>query len=167
MPRLLAAAVLLAAFVLPGTAMAQDAYNCPDFTYQEDAQAVYDADPSDPHGLDGAIGPENDDGIACEDLPSRGSAAPTPTTAAPETTTTTPAATSTTAAAAVPATSTTTPARPAPTTPAPTLAKTGPTSLPLAVTGTALLAMGAGFVLVSRRRSQAWMAEWDEMLGRL
>ena len=36
--------------------------DCSDFTYQEDAQAVYDADPSDPNKLDGS--PKN--GIACE-----------------------------------------------------------------------------------------------------
>jgi hypothetical protein len=44
-----------------------DLYDCPDFDYQEDAQRIYDQDPSDPYGLDG-----DDDGIACEDLPSRG-----------------------------------------------------------------------------------------------
>lgn len=43
---------------------AQD-LNCDDFTTQEEAQAVLDADPSDPNGLDA-----DDDGIACEDLPS-------------------------------------------------------------------------------------------------
>lgn len=44
--------------------------NCGDFTYQEDAQAVYDADPSDPNGLDGS----DDDGRVCESLPHRSSA---------------------------------------------------------------------------------------------
>ena len=29
-----------------------DLYDCPDFTYQEDAQAVYDQETSDPYGLD-------------------------------------------------------------------------------------------------------------------
>jgi hypothetical protein len=46
-----------------------DLLNCGDFTYQEEAQAVLDADPSDPNRLD-----EDDpaaDGIACESLPSR------------------------------------------------------------------------------------------------
>ena len=47
-------------------ASAQDIYNCDDFTYQEEAQAVYDADTSDPNGLDG-----DNDGIACEALPSQ------------------------------------------------------------------------------------------------
>lgn len=41
--------------------------DCDDFTWQEEAQAVLDADPSDPHDLDG----NDDDGIACESLPSR------------------------------------------------------------------------------------------------
>lgn len=45
--------------------------NCSDFTYQEDAQAVLDADPSDPFELDG----RDNDGVACESLPHR----PTPT----------------------------------------------------------------------------------------
>jgi len=53
-----------------------DLYVCEDFPFQEDAQAVYDADPSDPHGLDGPVGPDNDTkgipGRACEKRPSRG-----------------------------------------------------------------------------------------------
>jgi hypothetical protein len=40
-----------------------DQLDCEDFQYQEDAQAVYDQDPSDPHGLDGPIG-EASDGVA-------------------------------------------------------------------------------------------------------
>ena len=43
-----------------------DTLNCSDFQFQEDAQAVLDADPSDPNNLDG-----DNDGIACEDLPHR------------------------------------------------------------------------------------------------
>jgi hypothetical protein len=43
-----------------------DLYDCDDFTYQEEAQRVYDRDPSDPYGLDA-----DDDGIACEELPHR------------------------------------------------------------------------------------------------
>lgn len=34
----------------------QDLYDCSDFTYQEDAQAVYDQDTTDPYGLDGPPG---------------------------------------------------------------------------------------------------------------
>ena len=41
--------------------------DCGDFTYQEDAQAVLDDDTSDPNRLDG----NDDDGRACESLPSR------------------------------------------------------------------------------------------------
>jgi hypothetical protein len=60
-----------------------DRYDCEDFTYQEEAQRVYDQDPSDPYGLDGQIGEafEGIQGVACEELPSRGSAGTTgPTT---------------------------------------------------------------------------------------
>ncbi len=51
--------------------------NCSDFQYQEDAQAVYDQDPSDPNGLDG----DDNDGKACESLPHR----PVQNTTAPTT----------------------------------------------------------------------------------
>ncbi|WP_410576075.1 excalibur calcium-binding domain-containing protein [Amycolatopsis sp. lyj-108] len=43
--------------------------NCGDFQYQEDAQAELEKDRTDPHGLD-----RNKDGVACEDLPKRGTA---------------------------------------------------------------------------------------------
>lgn len=43
-----------------------DIYNCADFEYQEDAQAIFDQDPSDPNRLDG-----DNDSIACEGLPNR------------------------------------------------------------------------------------------------
>jgi hypothetical protein len=43
--------------------------HCSDFRYQQDAQAVYEADIDDPYGLDGAPGAYNDDGLACTDLP--------------------------------------------------------------------------------------------------
>ena len=52
----------------PLPAQAQDAsdpFDCADFTTQEEAQAEYDLDPSDPSGLDG-----DSDGIACEELSS-------------------------------------------------------------------------------------------------
>jgi hypothetical protein len=50
--------------------------DCPGL-FQEDAQAILDQDPSDPHGLDG-----DDDGMACDQNPRRGSAtAPRPVTA--------------------------------------------------------------------------------------
>ena len=56
--------------------------NCSDFKYQEDAQAVYDQDPSDPNGLDG----NDNDGKACESLPHRPQQN-TPTSEQPSTTT--------------------------------------------------------------------------------
>jgi hypothetical protein len=66
--------------------------DCPDFKYQEDAQAVLDADRTDPNKLD-----QDHDGIACESLPHRGGpASTTPATSKP-------APATTTAAAAVPA----------------------------------------------------------------
>jgi hypothetical protein len=51
----------------------EDLYDCEDFTYQEEAQAVYDQDTSDPYGLDGPIGSASSGtpGVACEELPDR------------------------------------------------------------------------------------------------
>jgi hypothetical protein len=58
--------------------------DCSDFKYQEDAQAVYDQDPSDPNGLDG----DDNDGKACESLPPRPRQnTSTPTAEQPSTTT--------------------------------------------------------------------------------
>jgi hypothetical protein len=81
---MLAALVLVSGFMLrlaledvmhPTTpAQAQeDLYDCENFTYQEEAQAVYEDDASDPYGLDGAIGESftGVQGVACEDLPPR------------------------------------------------------------------------------------------------
>jgi Excalibur calcium-binding domain len=67
-------------------AAAQDVFNCSDFTYQEEAQAVFDRDPSDPNNLDA-----DNDGIACESLPSRpnGTTTTTGTTTGTSTTSTT------------------------------------------------------------------------------
>ncbi|MFF9868108.1 excalibur calcium-binding protein [Streptomyces sp. NPDC013953] len=57
-------------------ARAQD-LDCRDFVHQEDAQAVFNIDRTDPHRLDEDQGP--DDGIACEALPRRAAAvAPRP-----------------------------------------------------------------------------------------
>ena len=61
---LLASAVLV---VMAPAAMAQDEFDCDDFSTQEGAQDQLDATPGDPHDLD-----EDDDGIACEELPSAG-----------------------------------------------------------------------------------------------
>ncbi|MFB7927506.1 MULTISPECIES: excalibur calcium-binding protein [Streptomyces] len=68
-------------------AHARQDLDCRDFSFQEDAQAVFDADPSDPNRLDEDQGP--DDGIACEVLPRRGVISPTSsaTPSAPVTTT--------------------------------------------------------------------------------
>src|SRR5919107_810226 len=61
-------------------AEAQNIFNCSSFATQEEAQAEFNRDPSDPNNLDG-----DNDGIACEDLPSGG----TPTTTGTSTTGTT------------------------------------------------------------------------------
>ncbi|WAZ20268.1 excalibur calcium-binding domain-containing protein [Streptomyces cinnabarinus] len=59
---------------LADIAHAQD-LDCRDFSTQEEAQAEFDRDPSDPHRLDEDQGP--DDGIACEALPRLGTAVST------------------------------------------------------------------------------------------
>ncbi|RLV49832.1 hypothetical protein D9V37_08060 [Nocardioides mangrovicus] len=43
--------------------------SCSSFTYQQDAQAVYVQNLSDPYGLDGKVGPYDGDGLACSALP--------------------------------------------------------------------------------------------------
>ncbi|MET9907724.1 excalibur calcium-binding domain-containing protein [Streptomyces sp. NPDC006476] len=58
-------------------AHAQNNLNCSDFATQEDAQAEFNRDPSDPNRLDA-----DNDGIACEDLPHR-SATAVPSTLLP------------------------------------------------------------------------------------
>lgn len=64
---LLVALTMMLMMLLASMAVAQEDLNCEDFDTQEEAQAEYDSDPSDPHGLDA-----DNDGIACEDLPSGG-----------------------------------------------------------------------------------------------
>ncbi|MFE3037576.1 hypothetical protein ACFXKY_38725 [Streptomyces canus] len=64
-----ALAVLATAGPLTGVAHAQGDLDCADFAFQEDAQAEFDLDRSDPDRLDEDRGP--DDGIACEELPRR------------------------------------------------------------------------------------------------
>lgn len=56
----------------------RDVYNCGDFEYQDDTQAVLDEDPSDPNRLDG-----DKDGIACESLRHRSAPLPNPGGEAP------------------------------------------------------------------------------------
>src|SRR5215217_4022576 len=50
-----------------------DLYDCKDFTYQVEAQRIYDQDTSDPYGLAEQIGAayEGQQGVACEELPHR------------------------------------------------------------------------------------------------
>ncbi|MDQ8704525.1 excalibur calcium-binding protein [Streptomyces sp. LHD-70] len=69
---------------LSEVAHAQVDLDCRDFQFQEDAQAHFDMDPSDPDRLDEDQGP--DDGIACEVLPRRGSTAVTPAPVSPSVT---------------------------------------------------------------------------------
>ncbi|KUN69272.1 hypothetical protein AQJ46_22345 [Streptomyces canus] len=64
-----AVAVLATAGPLTGVAHAEGDRDCADFVYQEDAQAAFDLDPTDPDRLDEDRG--RDDGIACEVLPRR------------------------------------------------------------------------------------------------
>jgi hypothetical protein len=51
----------------PATRQTDGDLDCADFSTQEEAQAEFDSDPSDPHNLDA-----DDDGIACEELDSSG-----------------------------------------------------------------------------------------------
>ncbi|MFF7768275.1 excalibur calcium-binding protein [Streptomyces massasporeus] len=60
---------------LADPAHARQDLDCRDFAFQEDAQAVFDADPSDPNRLDEDQG--RDDGVACEALARRGIIDPT------------------------------------------------------------------------------------------
>ncbi|MGW0565117.1 hypothetical protein ACWDZ4_32115 [Streptomyces sp. NPDC003016] len=72
--RTAAAALVLAVAAsaqLSGVSQAQVDLDCRDFAFQEEAQAEFERDPSDPNRLDEDQGP--DDGIACEALPSRNS----------------------------------------------------------------------------------------------
>jgi hypothetical protein len=69
MKKLLVLAVVgMLTMLVAAPAFAQDDLNCENFATQEEAQAEFDADTSDPNGLDG-----DNDGQACEDsLPSGG-----------------------------------------------------------------------------------------------
>lgn len=79
---LLATLSLVAMLVFASAAFAQSrgpsgadgSYNCEDFDTQEEAQEFFDADPSDPDGLDGPPGDAftGESGVACEGLPSGG-----------------------------------------------------------------------------------------------
>ena len=70
-------AALALAIGVSDQAVAQDFnLDCSSFGFQEEAQAVFDADPSDPYGLDGPVGPTsgNQPGVACPSLPPGGPA---------------------------------------------------------------------------------------------
>jgi len=71
---------MAAVLMFAPAAMAQDEFDCEDFATQEEAQAEYDADTSDPSGLDGPIGESStgEPGVACEELPSGGGSTATP-----------------------------------------------------------------------------------------
>ena len=49
----------------PRTVRINEDFDCVDFEFQEEAQKVYDQDPSDPYNLD-----PSGDGVACSSLPS-------------------------------------------------------------------------------------------------
>jgi hypothetical protein len=70
------------AFMPSAGAGVADTLNCSDFEFQEDAQAVFDQDPSDPHRLDQGGVP----GLACEDRPNRPAGETPPPTTQPPTT---------------------------------------------------------------------------------
>lgn len=99
----------IAAIVPPADpAHARQDLDCRDFSFQEDAQAVFDANPSDPNRLDEDQGP--DDGIACEALARRGIISPT-ASASPSAPVTTTPTTSASPSAPVTAAPTATPSR--------------------------------------------------------
>ncbi|MCK8437076.1 excalibur calcium-binding protein [Streptomyces sp. D2-8] len=93
---------------LADPAHARQDLDCRDFSFQEDAQAVFDANPSDPNRLDEDQGP--DDGIACEALARRGIISPT-ASASPSAAVTTTPTTSASPSAPVTAAPTATPSR--------------------------------------------------------
>ncbi len=71
---LLVALSMVGVLIFAPAALAQDEFDCDDFDTQEDAQAAYEEDTSDPSGLDGPIGEgfSGEEGVACEELPSAG-----------------------------------------------------------------------------------------------
>jgi hypothetical protein len=81
-----------------------DLYDCADFRSQQQAQAIYEQDPTDPYGLDGPPGEAftGEQGVACEELLDGGGGAAAPTTTTPSPTAT--AKDSTTANTASPTT---------------------------------------------------------------
>ena len=123
------------------SAGAQPRTDCSDFAYQEDAQATFDQDRSDPHNLDG-----DNDGVACQNLPRRSAAA----AQVQPTTSTTVATTSTTVV-------------PTPTTAQP-LADTGIEEDAYLV-GAGLVLGGLMLVAVSHRVHPSPASPWDILRG--
>jgi hypothetical protein len=76
MKKLVVLLAVLAALVGASSAYATegDEYDCEDFSTQQEAQATFSQDTSDPYGLDDD--PGTDDGKACENLPSEATADP-------------------------------------------------------------------------------------------
>ena len=133
---LLAALCALATLAVASTALAQDpsTYNCDDFATQEEAQQFLL--PGDPYLLDA-----DDDGMACDELPSGGSTATSDSTATPEmTTTATPTATP--SASGSPTATPTASASGSASATASVLAATGGAASPLALISIALLIAG-------------------------
>ncbi|WP_334665568.1 excalibur calcium-binding protein [Streptomyces cyaneofuscatus] len=119
---------------LSGVAHAQD-LDCADFRFQEDAQAEFNRDPSDPNRLDEDRGV--DDGIACEVLPSRGSVGTEPPVSP--------------SAAAVPPVNPSAPAlqRAAPVVPTPVVPSRGTRAGIGGASGPSDITMGAGLTLAA------------------
>ncbi|GAA2775177.1 excalibur calcium-binding domain-containing protein [Kitasatospora cinereorecta] len=81
----IAALAFVASLPLTGISHAQTGdLDCANFATQEEAQAVLNADPSDPNNLDA-----DHDGIACEDLPHAAASSPAAAAAAGTAATTT------------------------------------------------------------------------------
>ena len=133
----------------PASGQAAD-LNCDDFEFQEEAQAVYDADPTDPNRLDA-----DNDGIACEELPSRGTGQSTTSSSSStssSSTSTTAASTTTTTAVSTTTTKASTRAAAATQPPAAGLPATGSDSIGHSLLGAGLLLLGLASVGEAKRR---------------
>lgn len=149
--RKLLALFAMGAILLLGWGVASPARadtNCPDYTNQAAAQARYKQDLTDPDGLDGPIGPNNDTtgtpGVACENNACPCDMTPVLYTAATQGTTATTAATATTSA-----TTATTRATTATTVTA--MVNTGSSTGPLVAIGIGAMLVGMYLVFVERR----------------
>ncbi|MFE9926789.1 excalibur calcium-binding protein [Streptomyces sp. NPDC005774] len=132
---------LAATLPVAHTAHAQD-LDCVDFTYQEEAQALFNLDRSDPNRLDEDQGP--DDNVVCEALPRRDGSLTSSTSA--------PRPTAATTASAIPT---------APATPAAPLAPT----MPPAVAAPATIAPTRGAEGGLGGSSATGPSDWDTGVG--